>query len=611
MAMALPTKAQTDDTGTALETKSKKTLPYPRATKAVPASAMEYDSIAGCFVVRDTIVPSRAAARSGAARTVVTRAAVAFTEDGVQYGYFGNQLSSDNMAEMKQIVESWTTLIPNIDIDEVLSPAPDKETWYMQIVGVDNDYLDGADGEMRIYNDIGTVWNYKTIAIDSTALRGNEHIKKVVFEDCASASENANTYLRMVIHDGAFKDCKNLKEFNMYYLVTAGTNNYQMLYPWDIYIGDNVFDGCHPDFRIVVAPQLYNYFIVDDNWGKYADRIVASDYLPTTYNSITFEGVTYDYAANSLNTLPTSELTRLQSSWWNAAIIGAEVAIAIATWGIANSSITSAKASLQTSIEAAKIKFDFAKWALNDADFILKTAIKDALKYKTTFLLQSAKEAQKTALLAYTTAKEAYTAALGATVATETYYMIAAGVSAATVPGVNGLSYIANTVGNKARREPTWAMSGQWLFTENKHTIYHMYVKDVENKETVTLYNDIGSAYNYKTVAIGRDAFRGKNNLKTLKFEDVNTGEMYAPMTIVIPDSAFLGCSNLETVDLIMRSNYTDRDVALGPENFILCGEDIFAGCDTAKLKIRVGAEKYEEFAENTYWKKFKHMTKF
>ena len=360
MTMALPTKAQTDDPGTALEAKSKKTLPYPRATKAVPASAMEYDSIAGCFVVRDTVAPSRAAARDGASR-VVTRAAVAYTEDGVQYGYFGDQLSSDNMAEMRQIVESWTTSIPNIDIDEVLSPAPDKETWYMQIVGVDNDDLDDADGEMRIYNDIGTVWNYKTIAIDSTALRGNEHIKKVVFEDCASASENANTYLRMVIHDGAFKDCKNLKEFNMYYLVTAGTNNYQMLYPWDIYIGDNVFDGCHPDFRIVVAPQLYNYFIVDDNWGKYADRIVASDYLPTTYDPITFEGVTYDYAANSLNTLPTSELTRLQSSWWNAAIIGAEVAIAIATWGIANSSITSAKASLQTSIEAAELKLNIAK----------------------------------------------------------------------------------------------------------------------------------------------------------------------------------------------------------------------------------------------------------
>ena len=180
--LALPTKAQTDDSVAAQEAVGKKTLPYPRATRAIPATAMEYDSIAGCFVVRDTIAPSRVGSRSGAARTVVTRAAVAYTEDGVQYGYFGDQLSSDNMAEMRQIVESWTTLIPNIDIDEVLSPAPDKETWYMQIVGVDNDDLDDADGEMRIYNDIGTTYNYKTIAIDSTGLRGNTHIKKVVFD---------------------------------------------------------------------------------------------------------------------------------------------------------------------------------------------------------------------------------------------------------------------------------------------------------------------------------------------------------------------------------------------------------------------------------------------
>ena len=94
MTMALPTKAQTDDSVAAQEAVSKKTLPYPRATKAVPASAMEYDSIAGCFVVRDTIAPSRAAARFGAT-SVVTRAAVAYTEAGVKYGYFGDQLSSD------------------------------------------------------------------------------------------------------------------------------------------------------------------------------------------------------------------------------------------------------------------------------------------------------------------------------------------------------------------------------------------------------------------------------------------------------------------------------------------------------------------------------------
>ena len=36
--LALPTKAQTDDSVAAQEAGGKKTLPYPRATKAVPAS---------------------------------------------------------------------------------------------------------------------------------------------------------------------------------------------------------------------------------------------------------------------------------------------------------------------------------------------------------------------------------------------------------------------------------------------------------------------------------------------------------------------------------------------------------------------------------------------
>ena len=155
--MALPTTALADGLETTQEVKGKKRLPYPRATRAIPASAMEYDSIAGCFVVRDTIAPSRAGSRSGAARTVVTRAAVVYTEKGVKYGYFGDQLSSENMAEMKALLEPWKNEIKNLDIDSVLSPARNgKETWYMQIVGVDNEDIDDLDGEMRIYNDIGS-----------------------------------------------------------------------------------------------------------------------------------------------------------------------------------------------------------------------------------------------------------------------------------------------------------------------------------------------------------------------------------------------------------------------------------------------------------------------
>ncbi len=308
---ALPVNAEVGGLETTQAVLIKKTLPYPRATKSVSASAMEYDSVAGCFVVRDTIVGSSSSRRSKASRSVVTRAAVAYTEDGVKYGYFGDQLSSDNMDEMRSIVQPWTNEIKNLDIDKLLTPASNgDETWYMQIVGVDNEEIEENNGEMRIYNDIGTTYNYKTISIDGTALRGNEYIKKIVFEDCASGSENANTWPAMVIHDGAFQNCKNLTELNMYYLVTDGSNHYDMLLPTDIYIGSNVFDGCHPDFRIVVDAQVYKMFITDPNWSQYADKIVASnqdDLLETQE----IGGVKYGYFGYQLSSRSIDKMKQL------------------------------------------------------------------------------------------------------------------------------------------------------------------------------------------------------------------------------------------------------------------------------------------------------------
>ena len=54
------------------EVNSVKTLPYPRATEPIPASAMEYDSVAECFVVRDTIERVNPLTRSAVATTVET-----------------------------------------------------------------------------------------------------------------------------------------------------------------------------------------------------------------------------------------------------------------------------------------------------------------------------------------------------------------------------------------------------------------------------------------------------------------------------------------------------------------------------------------------------------
>ncbi|MBO5823979.1 MAG: leucine-rich repeat protein, partial [Prevotella sp.] len=524
---------------------------------------------------------------------------------------------------MRQIVEPWTAEFRNLDMDLLLEPDPEDKTWYMQIVGVDDSYIQNAKGELRIFNDIGDTYDYKTISIDRYAMSDNASIEKVVFEDCASSSANAGTRLKLAIHDGAFKGCHNLKEFNMYYYVTEETNRYEMLYPWDVYVGENVFDGCHEDFRIVVAPQLYYMFVNDPNWCQYADRIVASDFLPTDYDEIKLDGITYDYAAKSLNTLPTSELTRLQSSWWNAAIIGVEVAIAVATWGSANAASSTSVSTAQAAVDAAKKTLVTVQDDLVNTTNILNLEMVTAMGSASegvkapSFVIDhisnlinnvfNATAAESLANEALQVALKAHEVALAAAMSNYQYYMMAAGISAGSVAGINGLSYAANTIGSKAHREPTWLLKGQWLLTECKHTIYHMYVKDVVNKETITLYNDIGSAYNYKTVAIGNTAFHNKDKIKTINFKDVNTGEMYAPMTILIPDNAFKGCTSLEILDLIMYSNYTNRLVPLGPENFIICGEDIFAGCDTTKLKIRIGADKYEDFAENTFWGKYKN----
>lgn len=105
--LALPTKAWADGMNEAQKVTSAKTLPYPLATDPIPASAMEYDSVAKCFVVRDTIMKATSRWRSSVVQTVETRAAVAYMEDGVQYGYYGNQLSISQKDEMELLLEPW------------------------------------------------------------------------------------------------------------------------------------------------------------------------------------------------------------------------------------------------------------------------------------------------------------------------------------------------------------------------------------------------------------------------------------------------------------------------------------------------------------------------
>lgn len=524
------------------------------------------------------------------------------TDDGQRY------YCSKDSAEMEKIVEPWAAEFRNLEPDKLLALDSDKTQWYTHITGLDDDYLQKHDGELRIYNDIGTSYNFKTLAIDSVQLRGNENIKKIVFEDCASGSANTHTMLKMVIHNGAFKNCKNLKELNMFYLSTEGGNKMKSLSPTDVYIGENVFDGVDDDFRIVVDPSLYSEYIIDANWSQYKDKIVASQYMPTVEPDIEEDGVTYAYAANTLNILPTSEIVRLESSLWNIAIIAAEVAITVATYGGSSAATTTTSGTSQAAVNAAEATYQGAEKAFeqvlaNIPKYGAKVNWGKVAEMANKVVTSHARLAELTAKLSTQIIRPLYSASQVA--------LMTATAAGTAVTVANGAGYLINRYMKYIDRRETWSFDGQWLSTENKHSIYHMYVKDIDDDVKIAnIYNDIGSVYNYRTTAIGPYAFHNKKNLEQITFTDVIGGsqDMYEAMQIVIPDSCFLGCKNLKEIRMILKSNQTDRYVALGPDNFVPLGKHIFEGCDTTKLKIVVGREMYEDFITDDYWSRFKNM---
>ena len=537
------------------------------------------------------------------------------TDDGQRF------YCSKDSAEIEKILEPWAAEFRNLEPFNLLGANSGKTQWYTHITGLDDEYLQEHNGELKIYNDIGTSYNFKTLAIDSTSLRGNEYIKKIVFEDCASGSANTHTMLKMVIHNGAFKDCKNLKELNMFYLSTKGTNEMKYLTPTDVYIGENVFDGVDPEFRIVVAPEAYSDFITDPNWGMYKNLIICTDYLPTAMGDEIEDGVTYGYTSNTLNGLPTSSIANLQSSLWNIAIVAAEVAAIVLTKGLSNSA-NSSSGLLHIRPEILEMDPSELYIVIPDAAYTPLTTVETSVGSTVSTFAQLPAHIKVGMALSgqymspFLSAQFANINLLQGLLGKTLINTICSSVALAQINGVsvlanNAIKGLTNNIEDAARHD-TWKLTaGLWLLTETKHTIYHMYVKDVDDKKTdIDIYNDIGTAYNYSTVAFGNRAFHNKTNLERIGFKDQmrNDTEARTPMCITIPDSCFLGCKNLRTLDLVLKSNEDDSEQVLGPENFVLLGDNIFEGCDTTNLKIRVGRERLLDFMESKAWGKYKNM---
>ena len=96
--------------------------------------------------------------------------------------------------------------------------------------------------------------------------------------------------------------------------------------------------------------------MLDANWSQYKDKIVATQYMPTVYSPIKHEGITYDYASNTLNSLPTSSLLRMQSSLWNIATIAVEVALIVATSGSASAASSASSSAGSAGGAAAELQ---------------------------------------------------------------------------------------------------------------------------------------------------------------------------------------------------------------------------------------------------------------
>ena len=583
---------------------------------------------------------------------------------GLKYSYVYKSDSTSSVKDcltnkdnetMKEFLNIFSSQITSVNFrTDSLLVAPDvhknQTVYYKFIGGSDEDLVDDENGVMTIVNDFGATYNYRTIAIAPTAFRGNENVKEIRFQDLPDGYACETYYpLRLAIPDGAFLNCKNLKTLNMFYYVTKGSNHYETLGPEDVYIGKNVFDGCSADFTIRVAPERLEDFLSDPDWARYKDYIRAWEYAPVDASSFTEDGVEYDYAATIVNNMPNDKVTRLKYSLWNypiqvakiAAMTAATVAGSTAFGAAVGAAWATLTGASTTGILASAFSHYAANWAISTAvnygAYLMSTAYSemgmDGLGRFMKYLMAAGKGACKKVY--FSEAESVFhglviPAVVGAAksnvlrpiseimnfrarsalakLATEQTLGNTKNVKATTFEDKQ-LDLIGNTV-----EYPTVSAWYSWLLNEQKtynpYVIYKMYIKSLgklPNGE-MKIVNDIGQVYNYRTVAVGETAAKGNTNLKKITFSDINSigAESYVPLKVVVPDHAFEGCTNLETLNMFIYMDYfADKEYALGPENFRLLGTHVFDNCP--KLKIRIAREKLGEFMNDSIWSQYKN----
>ena len=286
-----------------------------------------------------------------------------------------------------QQIRFWNSDYQQFSASSLLSNSS-SNIWYAQVLGADDSYLRKNGGLMRIYNDPGSQYNYKTIAIKS--LGGSKEVKAVEFYQTNGLSDNSYSDLKLVIRNNAFAGCDNLKELRMFYYVEDGEDHWETLGPKDVIPGDNIFGEPSSDdvidskltaeelrtrlvpegFHILVSPDLFDDYINDPNWSHYLPYIQPVDFSPTEKNDFTMEGLTYGYMTSPGDMMQTSQTVSQDVSWWTAP----RIAIEVLMWAAQIKSIYTSLKTAFSAASAAKGTLAAAQNTLTTATNTLETA---------------------------------------------------------------------------------------------------------------------------------------------------------------------------------------------------------------------------------------------
>ena len=178
----------------------------------------------------------------------------------------------------------------SLDVNKFLRSTEGPSIYYAHVNSVSNHYLREHRGEVRIYNDIGTVYNYKTVMIDSLAFKRNPYVRQISFGDCNSSVGKTDDPFQIMIQKGAFIGCENLRTVDLVYHKFTGSNTVEALEPTQVVPAKDIIE---PNQRIYfrVSPDKLAAFKGDANWAQYADHIIP---YTASYDVYEVEGVKYN-----------------------------------------------------------------------------------------------------------------------------------------------------------------------------------------------------------------------------------------------------------------------------------------------------------------------------